>query len=175
MRKFSLNIFKIAFPATWYNLLGRIKIKPEEAGMGIVNDFNKLLTSIPLNAVLRERINILLEKVRQLEVELMFLRNKTISLESENAVLKSENASLKKQLHDFQLQIEHYKQETKKLKNGILGKDRILKLIICPYCHQPKGRLLKIEPHPTFKEVGVKIGYYECGNCKKQYDREFQF
>ena len=42
----------------------------------------------------------------------------------------------------------------------------------CPYCQQPKGKLLDIRPHEIYGMMGVKIFYYQCENCGKKYDKE---
>jgi uncharacterized protein with PIN domain len=43
---------------------------------------------------------------------------------------------------------------------------------LCPYCKRRKGKLVEIRPDKTFGELGVKVEYYKCTNCGKEYDRE---
>ena len=74
-------------------------------------------------------------------------------LESENKVLKSENANLRTQIQQMQ-------------------KDQAIQGDTCPYCRHPKGKLLKLVPHEIFGEVGIKVGFYKCANCGKEYDKE---
>ena len=170
------------FPASWYNLLA-VKFITEEAGnMSIFNDFNDLLTSIPLNAILRERINILLERVRQLEVENATLRSENMALKSENAILrsenmalksenailksenailKSENAILKSQIMDIQIQQKHH---NKGIPDG---------LHICPFCKKQGAQLLRIENDADFGQH-LKWGFYKCNHCKKEWNKEMK-
>jgi uncharacterized protein with PIN domain len=75
------------------------------------------------------------------------------TLESENKVLKSENANLRAKFQQIQ-------------------EDQAIQGDICPYCRHPKGELLKLLPHEIFGEVGVKVGFYKCTNCGKEYDKE---
>jgi uncharacterized protein with PIN domain len=76
-------------------------------------------------------------------------------LESENKVLKSENANLHTQIQQMQA-------------------DQAIQGDICPYCRRPKGELLKLVPHEIFGEVGIKVGFYKCANCGKEYDKEYR-
>jgi transposase-like protein len=45
---------------------------------------------------------------------------------------------------------------------------------LCPYCKQPSLKLLEIKPHEMLGDVGLKVGYYKCDNCKKDYERELK-
>ena len=105
-----------------------------------------ILKGIPLNAVLREQIS-------TLEKEMATLKAKVAILEPENAELKAENAELKAKLQKI---------ESNKTIHGD----------ICPYCQHPNGKLLNIQPHKHFGEMGLKVYYYQCENCGKKYDRE---
>ena len=111
--------------------------------MGIITD---ILVGIPLNAVLRER---LVDKESYIA-----------ALESENAVLKAENTALKAKNPEF------------KAKFQKIESDKTVHKDICPYCRQPKGKLLDIRPDKQFGVLGLKIQYYKCENCGKEYDKE---
>ena len=111
--------------------------------MGVITD---ILTGIPLNAVLRER---LVDKESYIA-----------TLESENAVLKAENAVLKAENAEFKTKFQ--KIESNKAIHGD----------ICPYCQQPKGKLLNILPDSTFGALGLNIHYYKCEDCGKEYNKE---
>ena len=43
---------------------------------------------------------------------------------------------------------------------------------LCPYCRRRKGKLVDIKPHKMLGDAGLKIEYYRCTNCNKEYDRE---
>ena len=112
--------------------------------MGVITD---ILTGVPLNAVLRER---LVDKEAYIA-----------KLESENAVLKAENTVLKVKNAEFEAKL-------KKIENNktVYGD-------VCPYCQQPKGKLLDIRPADgAFGNIGLKIRYYKCEECGKEYDKE---
>ena len=111
--------------------------------MGVITD---ILTGIPLNAVLRER---LVDK----ESYIAALETENVALKAKIAVLEAENA-------DFRAKFQ--KIEGNKTAHGD----------ICPYCQQPKGKLLDIRPDEHFGIMGVKIQYYKCENCGKEYDKE---
>jgi hypothetical protein len=88
-----------------------------------------------------------------LREQLSVLEKKITMLENKVAVLEPENAELKAKLQKI---------ESAKAVHGD----------ICPYCQQPKGKLLDIQPHHTFGDLGVKVHYYQCEDCGKKYDRE---
>src|SRR5208337_5257847 len=111
--------------------------------MGIITD---ILKDIPLSAVLRERLAEQEKKMTTLQME-------NDDLKTENTILKFENSNLKTQLQQI------------KEKQTIQGD-------MCPYCRQRKGQLLHIFPHSTFGELGLKVDYYKCMNCNKEYDKE---
>ena len=111
--------------------------------MGIITD---ILKDIPLSAVLRER---LVDQEKKMSV-----------LETENAILKAENAILKAENKDLKARLQK------------IQADQAIQGDSCPYCRQPKGQLLRLIPHGTFGDMGLKIGYYKCEHCDKEYDRE---
>ncbi|MFA5252096.1 MAG: hypothetical protein WC454_05885 [Phycisphaerae bacterium] len=111
--------------------------------MGVITD---ILTGIPLNAVLRERLVDKESYIATLEAENAVLKEK-------NAVLEMENAELKADLQNI---------ESNKTVHGD----------ICPYCQQPKGKLLNILPDSTFGDLGLNIHYYKCDDCGKEYNKE---
>jgi uncharacterized protein with PIN domain len=78
---------------------------------------------------------------------------KMAALKEENAVLKAENVELRAKLQNIE-------------QNKTFQGDS------CPYCQQPKGKLLDIKPHDTLGVLGVKVLYYQCENCSKKYDKE---
>jgi hypothetical protein len=43
---------------------------------------------------------------------------------------------------------------------------------LCPYCRRPTGELKDIKPHMYLGPAGVKVHYYKCSNCGKEYDRQ---
>jgi len=105
-----------------------------------------ILSGIPINAVLRER---LVDK----ETEISVLKEENAVLKAKMAVLEAENAKLKTKLQQIE-------------------SDKTIHGDICPYCQQPKGKLLDIRPHSVFGIVGLKIQYYKCDECGKKYDKE---
>jgi predicted Zn-ribbon and HTH transcriptional regulator len=111
--------------------------------MGVITD---ILKGIPLTAVLKERLA---------EQEAAMA-----ALKTENTILKAENAVLKAKYADCQTKLQNFERE-----KTIQGDS-------CPYCQQPKGKLLDIQPHHIFGETGVKVYYYQCENCGKKYDKE---
>ena len=111
--------------------------------MGVITD---ILTGVPLNAVLRERLVDKEAYIATLEAENMAFKAKIAVLEAENADFKTK----------FQ------KIESDKAVHGD----------ICPYCQQPNGKLLDIKPDAVWGDMGVKIFYYQCENCGKKYDKE---
>jgi len=111
--------------------------------MGVITD---ILKGIPLSAVLKERLT-------QLETEMAVLKSENELLKSNNKILESENTELKAKLQKI---------ESDKSIQG----DR------CPYCQQPKGKLLDIRPDGHFGVLGVKRHYYQCENCGKKYDNK---
>ena len=44
----------------------------------------------------------------------------------------------------------------------------------CPFCRRLTGELTDLKPHRYLKEAGVKIGYYKCSNCGKEYDKNIE-
>ena len=113
--------------------------------MGIITD---ILKEVPLSAVYRERLVDQEKKMAVLESENMILK-------SENKVLKSENTNLRVKLQQIQE------------KQAVQGD-------ICPYCHQSQGQLMGLTPHKIFGDIGVKVGFYNCTNCGKQYDKDHE-
>jgi hypothetical protein len=111
--------------------------------MGVILD---ILAGIPLNAVYRERIADFERKMTTLETENRELKAKIIVLEAENAELKTK---LQK-IND----------------SKTFHKD------ICPFCQQPNGQLKDIRPHKIFGDHGVKVFYYKCDGCGREYDKE---
>lgn len=114
----------------------------------------KLLEEIPLSAVLRERVALF-------DDELERCRARVAALESENKKLQTQNKKLQTQNIN--------------LKNKINQKESSKKVLydICPYCNQPEGKVVDIQPHLLLGHThGVKVFYYECNNCHKKYDRE---
>ncbi len=109
--------------------------------MGVITD---ILTGVPLNAVLRER---LVDKESYIA-----------ALETENAALKAKIAVLEAENADFRAKFQ--KIESNKAVHGD----------ICPYCQQPKGKLFDIRPDEHFGVFGDKVRYYKCENCGKEYD-----
>lgn len=45
---------------------------------------------------------------------------------------------------------------------------------LCPYCKQPTLQLLEIKPHKLFGDAGLKVGFYKCNNCKKDFEKELE-
>jgi uncharacterized protein with PIN domain len=80
---------------------------------------------------------------------------KIATLEKENAILKDENRNLKV-----------LRNQPKTHKPG----DE------CPFCHQNALQLLEIKksPIPSLAVLGIRQGYYKCGNCQKNYDKEIK-
>jgi regulator of replication initiation timing len=116
-------------------------MRGKENAMGEILD---MLREIPLSAVLKER---LVDK----EAEIAALKSKIAILEEENAALKAENAELKTKLQQIE-------------------SDETVHGDICPYCKQPKAKLLDIKPCSGLGRLGVKKFYYQCENCGKKYD-----
>jgi regulator of replication initiation timing len=56
------------------------------------------LQGIPLNAVLREKISLVEQKLKDMELEKKKLEERVTELDKENSGLKTENANLKQQL-----------------------------------------------------------------------------
>jgi DNA-directed RNA polymerase subunit RPC12/RpoP len=111
--------------------------------MGIITD---ILKDIPLTAILRERL-------ADKEAEMTTLKSENTILKSENAILKAENADLKAKLQKIE-------------------SDKTVHGDSCPYCQQPKGKLLDIRPAKVLGDLGLKIRYYKCENCDREYDKE---
>ena len=89
---------------------------------------------------------VLKERLTQLETDMAVLK-------SENAVLKTENANLKAKLQKIE-------------------SDKAIHGDICPYCQQPKGKLLDIKLDGAFGCLGVKRHYYQCESCSEKYDKK---
>jgi regulator of replication initiation timing len=124
--------------------------------MGVILD---MLVGIPLNAVYRERV--------------VDFERKMASLETENKELKKENTVLKAKIAILEEENQSLKTENIALKNEQAAqKNKALKGDVCPYCQEPKGKLLDIKPHKTLGLIGIKVRYYECQNCLKKYDKE---
>lgn len=103
------------------------------------------------------------DQIRHLEHELFTLKAENIALKqnlaqalAKIAVLESENANLHFQLQQIQA-------------------EQTIQGDTCPFCHHPKGELLKLVPHNIFGEVGVQVGFYKCANCGKEYNKEMPF
>jgi hypothetical protein len=88
------------------------------------------------------------------------LREQLSILEKEMAILKTKVATLEPENVDLKAKL--HKIESDKTVHGDS----------CPYCQQPKGKLLDIRPDKTFGVVGVKIRYYKCEGCGKEYDKQ---
>ncbi|MGA2323349.1 MAG: hypothetical protein ABSG22_05830 [Sedimentisphaerales bacterium] len=111
--------------------------------MSVITD---ILKEIPLSAVLKERLT-------QLETEMAVLKSENEVLKSKNKVLEAENIELKTKLQKIE-------------------GDKAIHGYNCPYCQQPKGKLLDIRPDGHFGRLGVKRHYYQCENCGKKYDEQ---
>jgi DNA-directed RNA polymerase subunit M/transcription elongation factor TFIIS len=89
---------------------------------------------------------ILKERLAEKELEMA-------TVKSDNAALKSENATLRDKLQKIE-------------------RDKAVQGDTCPYCKQPKGKLLRILPDKTFGDLGMKVEYYKCEDCGKEYDKQ---
>ena len=89
---------------------------------------------------------VLRERLADKDAEIAICKAKVASLEAENAALKA---------------------HLQKIENGkTIHKD------ICPFCQQPNGQLKDIRPHKIFGDHGVKVFYYKCDGCGREYDKE---
>jgi DNA-directed RNA polymerase subunit RPC12/RpoP len=90
------------------------------------------------------------------------LRERLVDLETKMDLLEKKLEKCESEKKVLHLQIEKIK------KNEAIEGD------VCPYCRQHKGQLLRLEPHPIFGDVGIKVGFYKCSNCSKEYEKEHQ-
>jgi len=81
------------------------------------------------------------------------LKERLIDQERKMAILEKENEELRIRIQKLE--------EAKEVQGDL-----------CPYCRKAKGELLKLETDPVFGPMGVKMGYYKCSNCAKEYDRQ---
>lgn len=111
----------------------------------------------PLERLINEHgsATILRDHVALFKDQLAILKEKFSILESENETLKAENENLKTQIEEIM-------------------RDKNIEGDLCPYCRQPRGQLMELKPHKIFGDVGVKVGFYNCTNCEKQYDKDHE-
>jgi len=88
------------------------------------------------------------------------LRERLADQEFKTAALETENADLKAKVVDLELDLQNI--QTNQAVHGD----------VCPYCRHPEGQLLRLVPHEIFGDMGLKIGYYKCAQCGKEYDRQ---
>jgi uncharacterized protein with PIN domain len=116
----------------------------------------KLITEHGSSTILRDHLALFKDQV-------VLLEKKSALLETENTMLKAENEKLKLENQQLKIQIQQNKE-----KNQVKGD-------LCPYCQERTGKLIDIRPHKIFGEVGLKVGYYHCEKCGKEYDKEQKF
>jgi protein-arginine kinase activator protein McsA len=107
-------------------------------------------------AILRDHVALLKSQMSAKDVETtklnLLLKQKDAEIDKLNILLKQKHI----QTNNFQN----------------IERDKTVQGDICPYCQQPKGKLLDIRPDKHFGIMGVKIRYYKCENCGKEYDKE---
>ncbi|HYT92781.1 MAG TPA: hypothetical protein VEL76_28955 [Gemmataceae bacterium] len=116
--------------------------------MGLVSDF---FQGIPLNAVLKERVTLAEQKVKDMEAE-------TRKLKEQVAALTTENEQLKRQVSDLAA-AQQRAAEKPEIKNGCyyFGDDR--SKLYCVACYETQGK-----KHPM---VYVLDTGYLCAVCQK--------
>lgn len=121
--------------------------------MALFDPLERLITEHGSAAIQEKHIALLTCELAILKDKFLLLATENETLEAENKALKAENMHLKTQIAKIEEQ------------NDPEGDP-------CPYCRQPKGRLMDIKTDPVFGDVGLKVGFYDCTGCGKQYDKE---
>lgn len=129
----------------WYNLPVESRTTKEERNfiMGVLSDFNDLLTGIPVNAVLRERINLFKDKLQILEEQKAHL------IEELNS-LRQSLAEAKKQLAAYAVTEQYLEHRGAAFKRKAGGGFHAA--VYCPACH------VSTAPFPPGAE-------YNCSRC----------
>ena len=110
--------------------------------MGLLDD---ILKGLPLNALLREKIN---------DVEIKYA-----AIETENAILKDDNNKLKRQLAvpgKLRWEPPYY---------WLVNDDATKDGPFCPHCYDKHKELIHLHGHGS----GYRRGYWLCTACKNDF------
>ena len=126
-----------------------------------MNIFEKLINEHG-SAVIQEK------HIKLLQEQFSILKEKISTLESQNKILESDNTKLTKEKDALQKENKQLKDEIdqiqKEQRNNPMDK--------CPFCGHQQGKLIEIKPHEICGDLGIKVRYYKCENCEKNYDKE---
>lgn len=138
---------------------------------------------------LKERIRLIYHRASQLEQKVGQYESEVVALRQQNAALKAENAVLKGKDPVIQSHPRDPHPPEKENQPGAMlnAKDPVHQahpkdphlpkkenqpgMDHCPFCKIQQGKLLKLKPHEVFGDIGIKIAYYRCEACGREYDR----
>jgi uncharacterized protein with PIN domain len=124
----------------------------------MIDEIDTLITNSASIATIKPKLHTLREQTQALDVEVSRVKIKYDELQ----------ARYEKAVADWQKQEFDLKQQVAKLQ--VVDDESATDL--CPYCKRRKGKLIDIKPHSVFGNMGVKVEYYRCTNCGKDYDQE---
>jgi hypothetical protein len=89
-------------------------------------------------------------------------------MDKKMALLTNENTELKTKVGALEIEVRQLR--------GQLGNTHPTQqpADTCPFCRHATGELVDLKPHDIFGDHGVKVGYYQCSNCGKKYDKQIR-